>query len=132
MVRYLLDTNVLSDAMRDPNGPLARRLKHVPPDDLGISVVVAAELRYGASLRRSDRLSRAVEEVLASIDILPLEPPVDQIYGKLRAELETAGRPLDGNDLLIASHALAEGRVLVTADAAFARVHGLTVEDWRA
>lgn len=96
------------------------------------SVVVAAELRFGAAKVRSSRLAASIEEVLSGLPVAPFESPADETYATLRAELERAGRPLSGNDLLIAAHALTLGSVLVTADAAFGVVPGLTVENWLA
>ncbi len=130
MARYLLDTNVLSEAIRNPRGPLATRLARTPPADLCTSVVVAAELRYGAARKGSARLSAAVAQVLSALDVLPLELPVDEIYGGLRAGLEAQGRTMGANDLLIAAHALTLQSILITDDQAFARVDGLKVENW--
>jgi tRNA(fMet)-specific endonuclease VapC len=127
----MLDTNVISAIMRHPAGTAARRIAELA-EPVSISVIVAAELRYGAAKRGSDRLTATVEQLLDGIDIEPLSPPVDRIYGQLREALEREGRPMDANDLLIAAHALSLGRILATADHAFARVNGLTVENWLA
>lgn len=131
MTGYLLDTNVLSDLMSRPAGPAARRLAAVGEDAVVTSVVVAGELRYGAVKRGSPRLTGRVEALLAELPVLPLAPPADAAYGRLRAALEAAGTPIGGNDMLIAAHALALGRVVVTANMGeFGRVPGLAVEDW--
>jgi len=53
-----------------------------------------------------------------------------RLDGWVRAGLERHGKPLAAQDLLIASHALSEGCVLVTADQAFALVEELTLEAW--
>jgi len=130
MERYLLDTNVISAVLRSPHGKLAARLSAVPGHRLCTSIIVAAELRYGAAKMPSPRLLRSVEEVLSAIDIMPFDVPADEIYAGLRAELERKGRPIAANDLLIAAHALALGCVVVTDDGDFGRVPGLTVENW--
>ena len=133
MTGYLLDTNVLSDLMRNPGGAAACRLAAAAggEDVVATSIVVAAELRYGAARRGSRRLSDQVEALLAHIPVLALEPPADAAYGRLRAGLEAAGTPIGYNDTFIAAHALAAGRVLVTANLReFARVPGLAVENW--
>ena len=131
MTGYLLDTNILSDLVRNPNGTAARRLAAVGEDDVATSVVVAAELRYGAAKRGSPRLTERVEALLAEMQVLPLAPPVDAIYGRIRAALEAAGTPIGGNDLLIAAHALALTRVMVTDNRReFDRVEGLPIENW--
>ena len=131
MTGFLLDTNVLSDLMRDPAGPAARRLAEVGEGAVATSVVVAGELRYGAAKRGSARLSERVEALLSELPVLPLTPPADAAYGRLRRDLETAGTPIGGNDMWIAAHALALGRTVVTANVReFERVPGLAVENW--
>jgi len=131
MRRWMLDTNVLSDAVRSLQGIVARRIGVVGQSNVSISTVVAAELRFGVENRGSDRLRRQVDAVLASIEILPLAEPVDWEYAMLRATLRRRGSPIGPNDLLIAAHALARDAVLVTANrGGFARVDGLALENW--
>ncbi len=131
MSRYLLDTNIVSDLVRNPRGRAAAHVARVGEARVATSIVVAAELRYGAAKKGSSRLTTQLEAVLGALEVLPLEPPVDVLYGTLRARLERAGRPIGGNDLLIAAHALALDRTLVTDNKAeFARVRGLGLENW--
>ena len=130
MARWLLDANVISAAMRDPGGRLARRLTAIPPGDLCTSVVAAAELRFGAARKGSARLEAAVDAVLSTLEVAPLETPADRIYGALRARLQARGESLGANDVWIAAHALTLDCVLVTDDRAFERVEGLKVENW--
>ncbi|MCC6736903.1 MAG: PIN domain-containing protein [Bauldia sp.] len=127
---YLLDTSTLGDLVRNPRGAVYDWLGVVADDAVATSVVAAAELRFGAARKRSPSLSKAVEGVLLRIGILPLDSPADETCATLRADLERRGRPLSGNDLLIAAHALSLGMVLVTADEAFGGVPGLAVENW--
>jgi tRNA(fMet)-specific endonuclease VapC len=130
---YLLDTNILSDLIRNPAGAAARRIAQVGEDAVVTSVIVAGELRYGVAKRGSPRLTERVEALLAEMPVLPLAPPADAAYGRLRAALEAAGMPIGGNDMLIAAHALATGRTVVTANVGeFGRVEGLAVENWLA
>ena len=132
MLRYLLDTNAVSQLVRQPDGEVARRVAALEPGSFAISVVVAAELRYGAERRGSSRLTRQLEAVFSAIDVLPLEEPVDRHYGAIRSELERVGQPIGSNDLLIAAHARALGVTLVTNNLGeFRRVPGLPVEDWQ-
>jgi len=129
--RRLLDTNIVSDLVRNPAGLAATRLRQMGDDGICTSVIVAAELRFGAAKRGSDRLSRQLEQVLSAIEILPLTPPADRLYGDVRARLEHAGTPIGGNDLLIAAHALASDCILVTDnEREFSRIDGLTIENW--
>ena len=133
MTRYMLDTNVISDLIRNPQGKAAKRIAKVGENNVFTSIIVAAELRYGCAKNGSERLLKAVEDLLGEIDVLPLDVPADAEYGVLRAELEAAGKPIGGNDLLIAAHARAAGATIVTANTdEFKRVRGLKVENWLA
>ena len=127
-LRYMLDTNVVSDLVRRPGGEVARRAASLEPGSTAISVIVAAELRYGAERRGSARLTNQLEAVLTAIEILPLAEPADRHYGAIRSVLERIGRPIGHNDLLIAAHARALGTTLVTDNVGeFGRVPNLAV-----
>lgn len=130
-MRYLLDTNIISALVRDPRGVVAEHIRDVGEANVCTSIIVAAELRYGASKKRSARLSAQLELVLGAFDVLPLETPTDAIYGDIRAQLERAGQLIGGNDLLIAAHTLANACTLVTDNQReFERVKDLPVENW--
>jgi tRNA(fMet)-specific endonuclease VapC len=127
----MLDTNIIFDLIRNPNGKAAKRIAKVGEDSICTSVIVAAELRYGCAKSGSKRLLKAVEDVLGEIEVLPFDVPADTEYGGIRSELEAAGTPIGGNDLLIAAHAHAAGATMVTANVdEFKRVRGLNVENW--
>jgi tRNA(fMet)-specific endonuclease VapC len=129
----MLDTNIISDLIRNPQGNAAKHIAKVSEDSICTSIVVAAELRYGCAKSGSPRLLKAVEDLLGEIDVLPFDVPADAEYGTIRSELETAGRPVGGNDMLIAAHARATGATVVTANVdEFRRVRGLKVENWLA
>jgi tRNA(fMet)-specific endonuclease VapC len=130
-MRYLLDTNIVSDLIRNPRGQVAQRVREIGEEQVYTSLIVAAELRYGAAKKGSPRLSAQLEVVLRALEVLPLEPPVDSVYGQIRATLERAGKTIGGNDLLIAAHAISLGDVLVTAnEQEFSRIGDLVVENW--
>jgi tRNA(fMet)-specific endonuclease VapC len=130
MARYLLDTNILSAAIRDPRGAVAQQLRR-QADEVCTSIIVAAELRFGAANKGSARLSQLVELVLSSVEVLPFDRPADQIYGVVRADLTRRGRRIGHLDELIASHALAQNCILVTDNERdFAQVEGLRLENW--
>jgi tRNA(fMet)-specific endonuclease VapC len=130
-VRYLLDTNVLSALVRDPRGVVLKRIRQVGEANVLTSIIVAAELRYGAAKKGSPRLLAQLEAVLEVLEVAPLDAPADAIYGDIRAQLEKSGRPIGGNDLLIAAHALSLECAVVTDNRReFERVEGLIVEDW--
>jgi tRNA(fMet)-specific endonuclease VapC len=133
LTRYLLDTNIISDLIRHPQGKAAKRIARAGDDNICTSIIVAAELRYGCAKSGSNRLLKAVEDLLGEIEVLPFDVPADTEYGGIRSELEAAGKPIGGNDLLIASHAYATGATIVTANTAeFKRIFGLNVENWLA
>jgi tRNA(fMet)-specific endonuclease VapC len=127
----MLDTNIISDLIRNPQGRAAKRIAKVGEDDICTSIIVAAELRYGCAKSGSKRLLSAVEDLLGEINVLPFDVPADAEYGGIRSELEVAGKSIGSNDLLIASHACAIGATIVTANAhEFKRIRGLKVENW--
>ena len=124
--RYMLDTNILSDMIRNPGGRAAARLRQVGDASVCTSIVVASELRYGA-----EKLTARVEATLREIEVLALDVPADAHYGVVRSRLEAEGRPIGHNDLLIAAHALSLGITLVTDNVQeFNRVEGLRIENW--
>lgn len=132
-MRFMLDTNIISDMIRNPAGKAARAMSREGDDAVCTSIVVASELRYGCAKKGSAKLFEKVEDLLAEIPVLPLDVPVDAEYGGLRAELEAAGQTIGHNDLFIAAHACALGTTLVTANTGeFNRIRGLKVENWLA
>jgi tRNA(fMet)-specific endonuclease VapC len=129
----MLDTNIISDLIRNPQGRAAKRIAKAGEDNICTSIIVAAELRYGCAKSGSKRLLKAVEDLLGEINVLPFDVPADTEYGGIRSELEAAGKPIGSNDLLIAAHAYAAGTTIVTANThEFKRVRGLKVENWLA
>jgi tRNA(fMet)-specific endonuclease VapC len=130
-MRYLLDTNIVSDLVRNPQGLVSQKIRRIGEQRVCTSIIVASELRYGAAKRQSSRLTTQLEAVLGALDVLPFESPADVAYGTLRTRLEKAGRPIGGNDLLIAAHALALRYTIVSDnEREFARIPGLPHENW--
>ena len=131
MKRYLLDTNAISDLVRNPQGKVARHVRRVGEGHVSTSIIVAAELRYGAAKKGSPRLTAQLEAVLGALEVLPLEHPADITYSLLRTQLEASGKPIGSNDLFIAAHALTLGSTLVTDNTReFARIPKLARENW--
>jgi tRNA(fMet)-specific endonuclease VapC len=129
--RYLLETNVLSQPLREPQGSVAARIALVGESNVFTSIIVACKLRFRAAKRGSAALSERVDGLLASIEVAPLDEGVDRRYAEVRFELERQGQPIGGNDLLIAAHALHQEATLVTDNTAeFQRVAGLNLENW--
>jgi tRNA(fMet)-specific endonuclease VapC len=130
-MHYLLDTNIVSDLIRAPQGRAASRIREVTEALVRTSIIVAAELRFAARKLGSPSLTERLEAVLGVLEIVPFAAPADAVYGQIRARLEQAGTPIGGNDLLIAAHAFALGDTVVTDnEREFGRVEGLRVENW--
>jgi len=130
-MRYLLDTNVVSDLIRNPEGRVAEHIRKVGEAQVCTSIIVTSELRYGAAKKGSPRLTTQLEAVLGALDVLSFEAPADAAYGLLRTRLEQAVRPISGNDLLIAAQAIALGYTIVTDnEGEFVRIDGLPRENW--
>jgi tRNA(fMet)-specific endonuclease VapC len=135
---FLLDTNILLELVRHPHGQIADCIARVGEQHVCTSIIVVAELRYvvaelryGAAKKASSRLIAQLEAVLGAVEVLPLESPVDTIYGEERARLERAGHLISANDLLIGAQALALGHTLVTDDEReFSRITDLRIENW--
>ena len=116
---------------RNPQGKVAQRIRKVGETQVCTSIIVAAELRYGAAKKGSPRLAAQLEAALGALEVLPLEPPVDLAYGSLRTRLEQAGTPIGANDLLIAAHTLALDYTIITDnEKEFARVEDLQLQNW--
>ena len=131
MTRYLLDTNIVSDLVRHPRGRVAAHIIRVGTTNVCISIIVAAELRFGAAKRGSAILTARIDAILRTLTVLKLEPPADQIFAEMRNGLERAGTTIGALDMLIAAHALTMDCTVVTDnEREFSRVAGLRVENW--
>ncbi len=131
VLRFLLDTNVVSALMRAPQGTVRGRIAEVGENAIAVSLVTTAELHFGAALNPSSKGLANFALILRGLTILPLEPPADSIYGRIRAGLHQRGRLIGPNDLWIAAHALALDLTLVTANTdEFSRVPNLKLENW--
>jgi len=130
---YSLDTNILSDLVRHPQGFVAQKIAVVGENEICTSIIVAAELRFGAAKRNSARLSNQVETILAAMLVVPIDVPADREYAELRQLLELSGNSIGPNDLLIAAQARVNEQILVTNNVReFTRIPGLQVENWLA
>jgi tRNA(fMet)-specific endonuclease VapC len=131
--RYLLDTNILTDLIKNPSGRVKERIATIGEANICTSIIVACELRFGARKKNAPLLTARIERLLQTIEVLPLDGDVDRAYAEVRAMLESAGRPSGANDLLIAAHAVNEDCTLVTNNVSeFVHVAGLVVENWLA
>jgi tRNA(fMet)-specific endonuclease VapC len=130
VIDYLLDTNVVSSALRGRAPGVVRRMKALKRERIGLSVITAMELRFGVARNPTPRLAHVVDQFLRTMTVMALEPAVAESYAKVRAHLERSGRRIGALDTIIAAHALAIDAVLVTNGGEFSRVPGLRVEDW--
>ena len=130
---YLLDTNACSDYFTARYPKVVARIQSCAPDDLCLSVVVVAELRYGADHSTRRRANHArIDALIEEVETLDFDLRAAASYGRVRAQLEAGGTPIGPNDMLIAAHARSRGLTVVTdSTAEFKRVKGLKVENWR-
>lgn len=103
MRRYLLDTNILSDVIKNPQGMAAARILAKPPEAIFTSIVVAAEMRLGVAKKHAEVLAARADALLEHITVVALDRDADRHYGRIRTALESEGKLIGGNDLLIAA-----------------------------
>lgn len=128
---YMLDTNIVSEFLRNPQGAAVKRGRAAGQKVLCISVVTACELRFGALKKSSEILRRRIEGFFAEVPPLPFEIGFDAEFARIRVQLENAGTPIGPFDMLIATHAKSLGLTLVTDNIReFSRVDGLKLENW--
>jgi len=128
---YLLDTNIVSYFVRGSHPEIRKRLNRTPLDELAVSAVTEAELRFWIIQRPPNaRIRVGVEDFLMRVRSLPWDSGAAQSCARTREILKRQGRVLSTEDLMIASHALSLGLTLVTHDQAFSFVDGLKTEDW--
>lgn len=129
--RYLLDTNIISDLLRNPKGEVTRKIKELGEENICTSIIVASELRFGAIKKNSEQLSQRIDAILSALDIIAYDAPADVHYAAIRNYLEKNGMVIGPNDMLIAAQALAQELIVVTANSGeFSRVPDLKVENW--
>lgn len=129
--QYLLDTNILSDLVRAPQGRIFHKIANVGEDKVCTSIIVACERRFGGFKSGSSRLIEQIEQILNVLPVMILGASVDRHYAEIRTHLEQAGTPIGPNDLLIAAHCLALDITLVTANTKeFECVPTLRYENW--
>ena len=131
---FLFDTDTLSEIMkRDPSPSLLKRLDTTTREHQFTSAVTIGELVFGAerSHRRDHFMMKLHRIVLPRLVVLPFDQGAAEIYGKLRADLEKVGMPLDIPDLQIAAVAIRHELIVVTGNVRhFGRIQQLAVQDW--
>ena len=131
-MKYLLDTDMCVFALRNKPRIVAERIQQHSPDDIVISAITVAELRYGADkCARPEDNHEQLSKFLLTFDILFFDSGAADAYGEIRADLERRGQQIGSLDMLLAAHALSQGLIFVTHNTAeFQRVNGLQLEDW--
>ena len=131
---FLFDTDTLSQLMkRQPLPSLLARMAVVPTEEQFTSSITVGEMVFGAqrSPRRDYLLSQLEELVWPTLQILPFDHAAAETYGRIRAELERIGTPLDEPDLRIGAIGLARDLTVITGNTRhFSRIPGLRVENW--
>jgi len=131
MPLYLLDTNIISHAIRDLKGNCHRKIVEADQKMICTSIIVAAELRFGILKRGASTLFSRVEDFLSRISVRPFDGDADRAYAEIRVGLERTGQPIGANDMWIAAHALSLDAILVTDNTTeFSRIAKLRIENW--
>jgi tRNA(fMet)-specific endonuclease VapC len=130
-MKYLLDTNIVSEMMNNPQGRVMSLIADVGEDNVFTSIIVLSEIRYGIEKKGSQRLVTRLREILEVLPVERFEAPVDEHYAFIRNETRKRGTNVGQMDILIAAHALALDAILVTAnEMEFSYVPGLKIENW--
>lgn len=130
-MKYMLDTNTVSDLLRG-NEAVTTHLRQHQPDDIVLSAVTEGELRFGlANNPGASGLIEAVHQVLKTIQVLPWDSRAAEVYGQLKANLKKKGLPLAELDMMIAAHSLAVDTTLISSDKAFGNIQTLKLMNWR-
>lgn len=134
MITHLLDTNACIHLLCNPMAsPVAARLASMMAGSVVICSVVIAELLDGAERSQNrERSYNQLEDFFETLISLPFDDQSAIEYGVVRKQLETQGKTIGPNDLLIAAIVLANDLTQVTHNVGkFSRVLGLRVEDWQ-
>lgn len=135
MLRYLLDTNVVSQPMmKAPSASVMRKLAAIG-DECAIAAPVWHELQFGCKCmpagKRRDALQDYLADVLSTFEILPYDDMTAKLHAIERARLKAEGATVPFVDGQIAAIAQINELVLVTENVRdFAPFKGLTVENW--
>jgi tRNA(fMet)-specific endonuclease VapC len=131
-MKLLLDTNICIYIIKQQPVTVLKRFLEYQIGDIGISSITLSELRYGvAKSNHQEKNTKALDEFITPLEVVPFDEDAAHIYGDIRAALEKAGTPIGSMDMLIAAHAVALGIPLVTNNSReFVRIPTLNIIDW--
>jgi tRNA(fMet)-specific endonuclease VapC len=146
-VLYMLDTDTVIFMLRGLKAPVRQRAQReralalvarcrdaqAKGEIVGLSAVTVSELEFGAFKNGTYETEIvAVRKILTPFEVFDYDGASCPVhYGRIRHELEQAGRAIGAMDLLIAAHAFALAATLVTNNLAhFRRISGLSVMRW--
>lgn len=131
-MRYMLDTNICIYTIKHKPEKVFQRLQEIDPEDICVSSVTYAELVHGVEKSAAVEKNRvALLMLLANIEILNFDVDAADCYGKIKADLDKKGTPIDSLDMMIAGHAMSMGYAVVTNNVKeFSRVQDLILENW--
>jgi predicted nucleic acid-binding protein len=131
---FLLDTNIISELIkREPNPHLLARMEDIPDASLYTASVCAMELRFGTlRVPNGEALWNKIQKrILSRMQILSFGYQEAMKAAELLAALYASGRPIGIEDTMIASTALSNALIVVTANTEhFSRIPGLQSENW--
>lgn len=131
---YMLDTNICIFLLGKKKVTYFDKLDNIQKNghSIAISAIVLAELQFGvANSHRVEQNQKDLNLLLSRLEIMSYNDKCAYFYGELRTALKKVGRLIGGNDLFIASHAMAEDAILITNNKQeFQRVNGLKLEHW--
>jgi tRNA(fMet)-specific endonuclease VapC len=130
---YLLDTDIVSYALKAKSQAIENRLKAIPTSQWAVSVITQAELLYGLkALTTNHPCHAAVWKWLRLLPVLAWEPEASEFYADIRHQFTSTGQPIGVLDMMIAAYALALGATLVTNNNRhYERINAsLLLENW--
>jgi tRNA(fMet)-specific endonuclease VapC len=131
-VTYFLDTNICIYALKGLYPKIQEQMEAHVPSEISLPSIVLAELYYGAAKSTArEKVIQRLHEFIAPLHIVAFDSRSAMAYGSIRAELESMGRVIGPNDLVVAATTLGNGGTLITHNVKeFSSVPGLRIEDW--
>lgn len=131
-MKYLVDTNILIFLCNLKSRKLEDRFKKHHPEEFLVSSITVGELIYGVNKSRQKiKNLEAILKILSPFVVIDFDSKDAWKYGEIRAGLESKGKAIGGNDIMIAAQAKRRGLILITNNTReYKRIHGLKVEDW--